>query len=365
MSITGLWPIDPHTQAKHALLKLYLDRWFPILGKHNSRINYLDGFAGPGKYSGGEIGSPILAIQSAIEHVAKGTLASSVEVNFIFVERSAGHIAHLRKQVEELSPPIQFNFDFVEGNFRDHLDDILTRIEAEGRKLAPTFAFVDPFGFSGIPMALMARILNFSKCEVFINVMIEEINRFIAHPNAAIAAHFAETFGTDEVLGIPDLSGDRSRFDLLLELYRRQLKQYAKYVGRFDMRGRRDQKKYSLFFATNHPFGFRKMKEAMWKVDRTSGKEFSDADALSGNLFESFGFACLWDEIKVHFARKTVMMSALETHVIERSDYLPEHLRSILKQREESKEIRVHTLPRHKRHGKSFPNDKVQIEFLT
>ena len=157
MSDVALWPIEPHTQAKHALLKLYLDRWFPILGKHNTRINYIDGFAGPGKYSGGESGSPILAIQSAADHLANGTLLPNVEGNFIFVERSADHISQLRRQVAELSPPSQFKFEFVEGHFRGHLDDIITKIEAAVRKLAPTFAFVDPFGFSGIPMSLMAR----------------------------------------------------------------------------------------------------------------------------------------------------------------------------------------------------------------
>ncbi len=36
----------PHTPAKHLLLKLYLDRWFPVLGKYHERINSIDGFAG-------------------------------------------------------------------------------------------------------------------------------------------------------------------------------------------------------------------------------------------------------------------------------------------------------------------------------
>lgn len=62
MSDIALWPLDPLTGAKHALWKLYLDRWFPIMGKHHQRINYIDGFAGPGEYVGGEKGSPILAI---------------------------------------------------------------------------------------------------------------------------------------------------------------------------------------------------------------------------------------------------------------------------------------------------------------
>jgi three-Cys-motif partner protein len=44
------WPLEPHTRIKHEILRRYLEAWLPIVGKHNSRILYLDGFAGPGRY---------------------------------------------------------------------------------------------------------------------------------------------------------------------------------------------------------------------------------------------------------------------------------------------------------------------------
>ena len=73
---------------------------------------------------------------------------------------------------------------------------------------------------------------------------------------------------------IPYQQGDR--IAALFALYRRQLKSKAKFVGRFDMHGRRDQKTYSLFFASNSPLGFERMKEAMWSVDKADGGKFSD-----------------------------------------------------------------------------------------
>lgn len=30
-----IWEIEPHTQAKHEILRRYLSAWFPILGKYN------------------------------------------------------------------------------------------------------------------------------------------------------------------------------------------------------------------------------------------------------------------------------------------------------------------------------------------
>jgi three-Cys-motif partner protein len=66
-----IWKIDSHTQAKHIILKKYLDAWLPIMTRWNGRVLYIDGFAGPGKYQGDEDGSPIIALKSAINHRAE------------------------------------------------------------------------------------------------------------------------------------------------------------------------------------------------------------------------------------------------------------------------------------------------------
>lgn len=361
MSEIGLWPLDPHTRAKHALLKTYLDRWFPILGKDNQRLNYIDGFAGPGEYQGGENGSPILAIESAMEHLTRRTIRPDLIINFIFIESEKTHADHLNRLLDQMRIPEQFKVRVFEGAFRDRIGGILDKIEADKKSLAPTFAFVDPFGFSGIPLSLMTRILNYKKCEVFVNVMVDFIKRFLEHPNDSIKAHFQETFGTNDVLNIPQKPGNR--LNHILELYRRQLSSHAKFVGRFDMHGRQDRKTYSLFFATNAPRGFEKMKEAMWAVDKYTGNKFSDADPNPVSLFESWGFEPLWDEMRRKFAGKTVKMADLVTFVIEQTDFLPTHAREILAKREESGEIKVETLPNCKRRGKTFPVDKVQIVF--
>ena len=65
-----IWSIDPHTEAKHDILRKYLDAWLPIITRWNGRVLYIDGFAGPGEYIGGRDGSPIIAIKSICEHKA-------------------------------------------------------------------------------------------------------------------------------------------------------------------------------------------------------------------------------------------------------------------------------------------------------
>jgi three-Cys-motif partner protein len=68
MPRTTLWPLEPHTEAKHRLLQRYLGAWFPILSRSSGRIVFFDGFAGPGEFEGGEPGSPILALQTLLDH---------------------------------------------------------------------------------------------------------------------------------------------------------------------------------------------------------------------------------------------------------------------------------------------------------
>lgn len=63
-----VWSIEPHTRAKHQILEECLKAWFPILLRWQGRVLYLDGFAGPGVYSGGEEGSPIIALKTALTH---------------------------------------------------------------------------------------------------------------------------------------------------------------------------------------------------------------------------------------------------------------------------------------------------------
>ena len=67
-----LWDIEPHTRAKHEILKKYLEAWFPIINRYNRKIIYIDGFCGPGRYSGGEPGSPVIALDVAMNHNLSG-----------------------------------------------------------------------------------------------------------------------------------------------------------------------------------------------------------------------------------------------------------------------------------------------------
>jgi three-Cys-motif partner protein len=359
--MSTLPPMEPHTAAKHLILRRYLDAWFPILGKHHDTINYIDGFAGPGEYETGEDGSPIIALKSALQHAERGTLRSAVRINFVFIEADPEFLSHLRQRIEAMQLPPTFRVHTSGRTFEEEIQSMLSCYGPGAGVPAPTFAFVDPFGFKGIPFDAISKLLSLRHCEAFINIMVEFINRFLDHPNDKVVAHFPQTFGTEDVCHVAP--GIRDRKQALLDLYRAQLKKAARYVGRFDMENKRHKTIYSLFFASNSESGFEKMKEAMWAVDPNAGGFFSDADPRGLFAFDLFATQPLLDEMLARFRGKLVPMYELEQFVLRETDYLPKHARDHLKQLESAEKIEVAPIMGYKRRRFSYPSDKVSIRF--
>ncbi|MFZ2030350.1 MAG: three-Cys-motif partner protein TcmP [Vitreimonas sp.] len=281
---TTVWELEPHTAAKHEILRRYLQAWAPILSQGRfPHIVFLDGFAGPGRYSKGEEGSPIIAIKAVIEQPR----AIRAKVDFHFIELDRKRADHLDSEVKVLTLPTNVTATLHAGRaFQDAFPEVWNAYAPrQGKPRPPTFVFIDPFGFK-IPFRYVREVLQAQSCEVLINFMFEEINRFLSQE------HQPENF--DELFGCPDwregmklkLPSDRVKF--LHDLYKRQLTEAAgaKFVRSFAMRNKNDSMDYFLFFATNSELGLQKMKEAMWKVDESGTYTFSDAtDPTQALLF--------------------------------------------------------------------------------
>jgi len=191
---TKLWNLEKHTEAKHEILKRYLQAWFPILGSFNGKILYIDGFAGPGEYSNGEPGSPLIALETGINAATNNKLKPNAKIVFLFIEKDKDRYEHLKSILDDVVLPNNVKCLTECGKFDETLVSGLDQIDEQGKRLAPTFAFIDPFGISDTPFTIIERIMNFKKCEVMITFMSGFINRFKEHPNAI--DHIDTLFGT-------------------------------------------------------------------------------------------------------------------------------------------------------------------------
>ena len=88
----------------------------------------------------------------------------------------------------------------------------------------------------------------------------------------------------------------------ILELYKKRLRTLpgVRYLWSFAMRGVHDQIIYHLVFASKHPLGLEKMKEAMRRIDQTGTYSFSDAHVDQHRLFaednDAYYAELMWHE---------------------------------------------------------------------
>ncbi len=352
-----IWEMNPHTLAKHTILRRYWQAWLPIMTTWNQRVLYIDGFAGPGRYNQGEDGSPLIALKAARDHKAR----PKAETVFIFIEKDEDRFEHLEQTVEEIKPtlPSNFKINCVRGLFNDEMTKVFDQLDEQKLHIAPSFVFIDPFGFSHTPFQTIQRIMQNHRCEVLITFMYEEVNRFLSHPKHPET--YDRLFGTEgwrEVLSVTNPEQRRRRIH---DIYRDQLRKAAgiEYVRSFEMLNQGNSTDYFLFFGSHEILGLEKMKEAMWAADPSGAFHFSDYTSATQtmSLFASGpDFDSLKETILARFKGLSVSVDDLRDFIIAETPFLRTHFkRQILAPMEKAEEIEI-VEAKSSRRLRSFPS---------
>lgn len=324
-----IWTLSHHTRAKHDLLRRYLGAWFPVLSHHNGRVIFLDAFAGPGVYANDEPGSPTIALNTLLDHQYNlGT--QKCEFILLFNEQDRKRFESLESKVNELKKgkwPEHVKVQIHNENFVDIAEDLLSGLEQKQASLAPTFAFLDPFGYKDVPLELISRLLSFDRCELFIYFDYNSVSRFATAGN--VDSHFEALFGTDAYRSAPP-AGDPNRKTFLHDLYQMQLKEVCgfPYVQSFEMVNSAGKTGNYLFFCTRSIKGLEAMKEAMWKV--APGGDFRYSDLLAGQtiLFQDdVDTSALREELLRHFSGSTVEISEIEEFTLVHTPFAKSHVK--------------------------------------
>ena len=309
----------------------------------NLRVIFLDGFAGPGRYSGRELGSPLIALDTLVNHTAFAEMSRS-EFIFVFVENDSDRFENLQTELDIFwkqragGQPRNIVVNIYNREFTQISQEI--RDHTKGR-LAPTFAFIDPFGWSGVPMTTIRDLLSSNKCEVLFNFMYDSLNRFITDSRSGTINSFNSLFGTEsnEHMSAESLSGEQ-RKEFLVNLYKEQLRNIGgfRYVRSFELRNiTRRRTQYCLMFGTRHPRGLKAMKEAMWSLDPVSGAYFQ---GFAGNQLMLFEPKPDTEPLKTalldRFGNQSTSIEAIELFVVEETDYLTTHYKRVLIELENS-----------------------------
>jgi len=282
----------------------------------------------------------------------------------LFIDNDKRRIDHLNSELASLSIPSNFSVNTVHDQFDNTLNGIFDDLAKQGANLAPTFAFIDPFGFKGVSFKLVERLLKNPKTEAFINIMMDSINRFIEHPDMVIQKQVIDLFGTPKVLDVIKYGHDR--ITELRLLYQNQLVNCAKFVRYFEMRDKNNRVMYYLFFATNHHLGHARMKEAFWRVDKTSGYSFSDStnpgQLILFNLNPSNNLA---KDLCQHFKGNKISVAIIKNYLEDDTPYIASHMHEALQKLELDGQICVSPCKADgkKRRKNTYPENAI-IEFV-
>ena len=299
------WDLPEHSQGKLTLLQKYFKLWLPILATYNPVLRYIDGFAGPGVYLGGEAGSPRIAYDCALA-LKENEKFSDVKVEFLFFESDSKRCDSLQSEFQSSNEFEDIVIEIQNIEFANGLKRVLT--DGSMHSHVPTFLFVDPFGVKGVPLNLIGDFLKRDKSECLISFMWEDMKRWNTHD--AFQPHLDSLFGTTKWREFGEnLNAIQKRVEIH-ELFKSQLKRVgATYVLQF-MIWRGNSHLYTLYFATNHLKGCEKMKECIWTVDNTGSYSFQglyNQAPLKGMIEDG-----LYQELRTKFGNRKVSVDVID-----------------------------------------------------
>lgn len=288
------WKLEPATAAKHRLYRRYLDAWWPILlqptqgGYLRPRVTYVDAFAGPGQYAGGEDGSPVIALERLLTHAAFQRMCVTRErVSVIFVEKNGPRCRHLYAHLERRFGPLESLpvRVYVRNGEASDTGEFLTETKAWGH---PILAIFDSWGNVNVPLSLIGQLAKNPSSEV--------ITTF--GPNWFSRREEIDQDVLDSVFGGRQYWKAADRESRPDERWRAWLSTYRDALGRagfgyrlqFQVVPKTGQPLY-LVYGTGNEKGVQVMKDAMWEVDGNDGMSFRDPRTRGAPLI---GQGLLW-----------------------------------------------------------------------
>lgn len=302
------WEYSEHAAAKHEVLRRYLGAWLPILGKYHNRLVIYDGFAGRGRYTNGEDGSPVLIFKRAAEAIEAGRVQ---QVSIRLVEANANNFRTLEQVVAQLKHPA-ISIGCRHDTFDVVANEVADRAEAPGVAPPPIFFMADPFGFRGVPLGTIKRLMKIRRMEVLVTFMVRDQRRFLGMGN--VEKPLTELFGGDAWKAC---QGDDDIDRCLVRTYGSQIRSQgvATYATPFQVyEDERQQTLYYLVHLTNDPLGMREMKEAM--VETAADMTFwpvtkRPRDQLALEVEESAPFPSLQRHLLERYAGERMRFEAL------------------------------------------------------
>lgn len=300
----------PWSVIKDEVLSSYLPVYLAKVNSMGRPILIVDGFAGPGVFDDGSIGSPLIICASA-EKYAKGNYQA------FFINKRREHHEKLTSVLAKGNwsgpsvVPILGNtieiLPHLPGAIRNHT----------------VFLYLDPFGPTGSPFSLLEPFLmrnQIYSTELVLMMHMPVIHRLAARVKVEEGrgtdpgiqkthTRLTDVFGGDywkPIMFVPDLSAEE-RENRLINAYMSKLAKYLPYVGSCPVRASQTERiKYFIVFASRHPHAMLEMNQAMAKAYL----KYMHETAVAGTLFEKTS----WQDERYAVGLRDEVLSQVAKH---------------------------------------------------
>lgn len=276
-------------KVKHEIIRHYLNGWFPklALGQHGSPLLlYLDTHAGRGTHMSGQLGSPLVALETLLKHDAQAAILAKSKVHFYFIERDKDNSDKLRDELKSRMLPKNV---IVDPPLNDDCFTVLEKVIADAKKLnkklPPSFIFCDPYGFS-VPGRVLRELMEFPQVELFINIIWRELDMAMQQVRKGGAQSLAPTLdtlfdGQDWKAAVSSTDPDE-RAEQCAVLFQKMTK--AEWATTVTMVGTNGMTRYFLLHLTRNDNGRDLMKECVWKACPEDGYYARKSDHPNQNF---------------------------------------------------------------------------------
>jgi three-Cys-motif partner protein len=359
------------SQIKAAIVSKYFWAWAKIItgylrgaGKDTS-IQYIDLFAGPGRYKDGSKSTPILILQQAIaDPLFRDNLTA------IFNDKSEENASTLRAEIRALP-----GVETLATEPRVYANEVGAQIVKmfEELDLVPTLMFVDPWGYKGLSLRLINSVLKDWACECIFFFNYNRINMGLSNPD--VKEHMEALFGEERAAKLSErLKGmppAHRELTIVEEICQAVKEMGGKYVLPFTFRGENGTRtSHHLIFVSKHPLGYGIMKEIMAKESTSAPLgiptfAYNPAEREQKLLYGLGSPTELEDSLLERFAGRTMtMLQVFEEHNLD-TPYIKKNYKDVLTKMEQEGTIRAdppHTA-RPKRKGEVTCADTVRVTF--
>lgn len=354
------------SEVKARIVSKYFAAWakviLPSVIKHNSRLAYIDLYAGPGRYKDGAASTPIMVLEKAISDskLSKYLVA-------LFNDVDSQNTSTLQSEIDRL-PGIEKLASRPKVSC-NAVDEDAERYFSETR-LVPSFTFIDPWGYKGLSLKIVNGVIKDWGCDCVFFFNYNRINAGIS--NDAVEEHMAALFGSERANKLRQRVAGASptmRESMILEEMTQAIKEMGgTYVLPFRFKSPSGRPTHHLIFVSKNFRGYSIMKEIMTKESSTEDQgvpsfTYSPADASMRLLFSlQQPLSVLRTSLLETFAGQELTTEKIyEQHSVDRP-FIMKNYKEVLRQMEDDGSIQVRSLKTGKRPKGSFA-DHLLVRF--